>query len=65
MLSALNAAGYRAVAVTNAKQRRVAKNRTIGANDDDDQDVNDTSAEPSTVIIHLTFSRSYDTTRTD
>ena len=65
VLSALNAAGYRAVAVTNAKQRRVAKNRTIGAQDDDDQDVNDTSAEPSTVIIHLTFSRSYDTTRTD
>ena len=63
VLSALNAAGYRAIAVTNAKQRRVAKNRTpSGAKDDDDddgdgdgdQDVNNTSGEPSTVIIHLT-----------
>jgi hypothetical protein len=65
VLSALNAAGYRAIAVTNAKQRRVTKNRTsIGAkDDDDDQDVNDTSAEPSsTVIIRLAFSRNNDTT---
>jgi hypothetical protein len=53
VLSALNAAGYPAIAVTNAKQRHVAKNRTIGAKDDDDQDVNNTSGEPSTVIIHL------------
>jgi hypothetical protein len=51
VLSALNAAGYRAIAVTNAKQRRVAKNRTPGAKDDDDQDVNKTPGEPSTVTI--------------
>jgi hypothetical protein len=55
VLSALNAAGYRAIAVTNSKQRRIAKNRTptpAGAKDDDgDQDVNNTSGgEPSTVI---------------
>jgi hypothetical protein len=68
MLSALSAAGYRAIAVTNAKQRRVAKNRTTpGAaatgKDDGDQDVNDhTSGEPSTVIIHLTFNRDHDRT---
>lgn len=62
VLSALNAAGYRAIAVTDAKQRRVAKNRTPGAKDDGDQDVNNTSGEPSTVIIHLAFSRDHDTT---
>jgi len=53
VLSALNAAGHRAIAVTNAKQqRRTEKDRTPGpgAKDDDgDQDVNDTSGEPSTV----------------
>jgi hypothetical protein len=52
VLSALNAAGYRAIAVTNAKQQRIlAKN----GKDDGDQDVNNTSGEPSTVTIHLTF----------
>lgn len=62
VLSALNAAGYRAIAVTNAKQRRVAKNRTTpgpgaAAKDDGDGDqgVNNTSGEPSTVIIRLAF----------
>jgi hypothetical protein len=51
VLSALNAAGYRAIAVTNAKQRRVvAKNGTPGgAKDDGDQDVNNAFGEPSTV----------------
>jgi hypothetical protein len=61
VLSALNATGYRAIAVTNAKQRRrAAKNRTPpGAKDKDDGDQDDVnnniSGEPSTVIIHLTF----------
>jgi len=60
VLSALNAAGYRAIAVTtakhqDAKKRRIA-NRTPGAKDDnDDEDENSTSLsrEPSTVIIRL------------
>ena len=58
VLSALNAAGYRAIAVTNAKQRRViAKNGTPGGAKDDgeDQDANNAFGEPSTVIIYLTF----------
>ena len=56
VLSALNAAGYRAIAVTSAKQRR-KKNGTPGAKDDGDQeDVDNTlGGEPSTVIIHLAF----------
>ena len=56
VLSALSAAGYRAIAVTNAKQQRiVAKNRTPGAKGDGDQDGNNSSGEPSTVVIHLMF----------
>lgn len=52
MLSALNAAGYRTIAVTNAKQQRIiTKNGTLGgATDDGDKDGNNISGEPSTVI---------------
>ncbi len=68
VLSALNAAGYRAIAVTtakhqDAKKRRIA-NRTPGAKDDnDDEDENSTSLsrEPSTVIIRLRLPKHDDT----
>jgi hypothetical protein len=56
MPSALNAAGYLAIAVTNTKQQCIiAKSGTPGAKDDSGQDVNNTSGGPSTTIIHLRF----------
>jgi hypothetical protein len=60
VLSTLTAAGYRAIAVTNAKHHEAKKrritNRTPGGKDDDDDDDNSISlsspknGEPSTVL---------------